>query len=173
MSLVGALTAVGTAVGVTGSIAAPVVGGAILGSAAVGLGTGIQALTQPGAPASAPATGPKLAAGLNPAMTPQEAMQSPANAAPLQGLGAIGNPAAVAPQQPTQAAAQGGIMHAYAKGGHVPLKDGAYIIPADVVSALGNGSSKAGAEFLKQLMTAIRKEAVGRQGVGAARKHVA
>jgi len=61
----------------------------------------------------------------------------------------------------------------YAKGGHVPLKNGAYIIPADVVSALGNGSSKAGAEFLQRLLVQVRREAIKRQGVGAARAHAA
>jgi hypothetical protein len=78
---------------------------------------------------------------------------------PLGGLGGIGM-------------ATGGIT-ALAHGGQIPLGDGAYIIPADVVSALGNGSSKAGAEYLRQLMVAVRKEAVGRQGMGAAKKHVA
>ena len=172
MSLVGALTAVGTAVGVTGAMAAPVVGGAILGTAAYGLGSGIEAITKSTPPPSAP-TGPTLAPGLSPAMSPQQALQGPpANAAPLQGLGAIGTPmASAAPVPSPQAAAHGGVMHA--KGGHVALKDGAYIIPADVVSALGNGSSKAGAEFLQQLMGAIRKEAVQLQGLGAAKKHVA
>lgn len=77
---------------------------------------------------------------------------------PLGGLGSIGR-------------ATGGIT-ALAHGGQVALGDGAYIIPADVVSALGNGSSKAGADYLRQLMVAVRKEAVGRQGMGAAKKHV-
>ena len=61
----------------------------------------------------------------------------------------------------------------YASGGHVPLKNGAYIIPADVVSALGNGSSKAGAEFLQRLMVQVKHEATKRQGLGAARAHAA
>jgi hypothetical protein len=179
MSLIGALTAVGTAVGVSGAIAAPVVGGAILGSAAVGLGTGIEALTNPAKTDTSTPNVPKLAPGLNPAMTPQQAMQNPVNTAPLQGLGAIGSPVAsaaptISPQANTAApktAAQGGIMHA--KGGHVPLKDGAYIIPADVVSALGNGSSKAGAEFLQRLMAEVKNQAVDKQGLGAAKRHVA
>jgi hypothetical protein len=76
---------------------------------------------------------------------------------PLSSLGNIGK-------------ATGGLT-ALAHGGQVPLKDGAYIIPADVVSALGNGSSKAGAEFLRQLMMEVRKEAVNIQGLGAAKKH--
>jgi hypothetical protein len=78
---------------------------------------------------------------------------------PLAGLGDIGM-------------ATGGIT-ALAHGGQVPLKEGAYIIPADVVSALGNGSTKAGAEFLRHLMIQVRKEAVKRQGLGAAKNHVA
>jgi hypothetical protein len=78
---------------------------------------------------------------------------------PLAALGGIGR-------------ATGGLT-ALAHGGQVPLKDGAYIIPADVVSALGNGSSKAGAEFLRQLMMEVRKEAVGRQGLGAAKNNAA
>jgi len=82
----------------------------------------------------------------------------PDGTGPLGGLGSIGR-------------ATGGIT-ALAHGGQIPLGDGAYIIPADVVSALGNGSSKAGAEYLRQLMVAVRKEAVGRQGIGAAKKHV-
>jgi len=36
------------------------------------------------------------------------------------------------------------------KGGGIAMRDGQYVIPADVVSAIGNGSSKAGAKFLEQ-----------------------
>ena len=82
----------------------------------------------------------------------------PDGTGPLGGLGSIGR-------------ATGGIT-ALAHGGQVALGDGAYIIPADVVSALGNGSSKAGADYLRRLMIEVRKEAVGRQGMGAAKKHV-
>lgn len=38
----------------------------------------------------------------------------------------------------------------YAGGGEVNLEDGQFILPADVVSALGNGSTKAGAKFLDE-----------------------
>jgi hypothetical protein len=82
----------------------------------------------------------------------------PEGSGPLGGLGSIGR-------------ATGGIT-ALAHGGQVALGDGAYIIPADVVSALGNGSSKAGAEYLRRLMIEVRKEAVNIQGMGAAKKHV-
>lgn len=82
----------------------------------------------------------------------------PDGSGPLGSLGRIGK-------------ATGGIT-ALAHGGQVPLGDGAYIIPADVVSALGNGSSKAGADYLRRLMIEVRKEAVNLQGMGAAKKHV-
>ena len=36
------------------------------------------------------------------------------------------------------------------KGGGISMREGQYVIPADVVSAIGNGSSKAGAKFLEQ-----------------------
>lgn len=41
-----------------------------------------------------------------------------------------------------------------AKGGEVGLQEGQFIIPADVVSALGNGSTKAGAKFLDEFFKA-------------------
>lgn len=55
-----------------------------------------------------------------------------------------------------------GGLTSLAKGG-VNLQDSDYIIPADVVSALGNGSSKAGARYLDQQFA--RLHSVG--GVGA------
>ena len=86
-------------------------------------------------------------------------------------------------------AAQGGIMHSslggYAAGGNprllkgpgdgmsdnIPatingrqparLADGEFVIPADVVSHLGNGSTDAGAKKLHQMMTQVRKERTG------------
>lgn len=88
------------------------------------------------------------------------------------------------------AAAQGGIMDAsnlgsYAAGGNprllrgpgdgmsdnIPatinnrqparLADGEFVIPADVVSHLGNGSTEAGAEKLHEMMTEVRKARTG------------
>lgn len=38
----------------------------------------------------------------------------------------------------------------FAGGGEVNLEDGQFILPSDVVSALGNGSTKAGAQFLDE-----------------------
>ena len=52
--------------------------------------------------------------------------------------------------------AEGGIATIQAaKGGSVRLKNGDYIVPADVVSALGNGSTKAGAKYLTHLCNAL------------------
>lgn len=42
----------------------------------------------------------------------------------------------------------GGLM--LAEGGGVNLQSGQFVIPADIVSDLGNGDTKAGMEFLKQ-----------------------
>ena len=42
-----------------------------------------------------------------------------------------------------------------AKGGAVHLKNGDFIVPADVVSAIGNGSTKAGAKYLDHLFNAL------------------
>ena len=87
-------------------------------------------------------------------------------------------------------AAQGGIMRAstlggYAAGGNprllkgpgdgmsdnIPatingrqparLADGEFVVPADVVSHLGNGSTDAGAKILHRMMTQVRKERTG------------
>ena len=41
------------------------------------------------------------------------------------------------------------------------LSDGEYVIPADVVSHLGNGNSDAGAEVLDQFLTKVRKSRTG------------
>lgn len=90
---------------------------------------------------------------------------------------------------PTTDAAHGGIMHSglggYAAGGNprllrgpgdgmsdnIPatiagkqparLADGEFVVPADVVSHLGNGSTEAGAKILHEMMTKVRKERTG------------
>jgi len=41
------------------------------------------------------------------------------------------------------------------------LSDGEFVIPADVVSHLGNGNSDAGAKVLEQMMARVRKERTG------------
>ena len=47
-------------------------------------------------------------------------------------------------------------------GGDGRLVDGEFVIPADVVSGLGGGSSKAGADMLYQMMERIRQMAHGK-----------
>jgi hypothetical protein len=42
------------------------------------------------------------------------------------------------------------------------LADGEFVIPADVVSHLGNGSTKAGAKKLYQMMAQVRKARTGK-----------
>jgi hypothetical protein len=46
------------------------------------------------------------------------------------------------------------------------LADGEFVIPADVVSHLGNGSSKAGAKQLYSMMDKIRQARTGRKAQG-------
>ena len=44
----------------------------------------------------------------------------------------------------------------------VLLSDGEFVIPADVVSMLGDGSTDAGSRVLQQMMARVRKEKTGR-----------
>ena len=46
------------------------------------------------------------------------------------------------------------------------LSDGEFVIPADVVSHLGNGNSDAGAKVLEQMMARVRKERTGNKEQG-------
>ena len=46
------------------------------------------------------------------------------------------------------------------------LSDGEFVIPADVVSHLGNGNSDAGAKILEQMMARVRKERTGNKEQG-------
>jgi hypothetical protein len=46
------------------------------------------------------------------------------------------------------------------------LADGEFVIPADVVSHLGNGSSKAGAKQLYSMMDRVRSARTGRKAQG-------
>jgi hypothetical protein len=43
----------------------------------------------------------------------------------------------------------------------VLLSDGEYVVPADVVSGLGNGSSDAGAKHLDEMMSRVRQQRTG------------
>lgn len=53
-------------------------------------------------------------------------------------------------QKTKDAKGLGSQVYGLAAGGGVDLQDGDFIFPADVVSALGNGSTKAGAKFLDE-----------------------
>jgi len=46
------------------------------------------------------------------------------------------------------------------------LSDGEFVIPADVVSHLGNGNSDAGAKVLKEMMARVRKTRTGNEKQG-------
>ena len=46
------------------------------------------------------------------------------------------------------------------------LSDGEFVIPADVVSHLGNGNSEAGAKTLEQMMSRVRQERTGNNKQG-------
>jgi len=99
----------------------------------------------------------------------------------------IANYAAVGRQAPWMAAA-GGLVPRYQEGGEVSpgrflrgegdgmsdgiqavidgrqpaaLADGEFVVPADVVSALGNGSSEAGARVLEEMMRRVRTARTG------------
>ena len=163
-----------------------------------GLGGALAGINAPSAPAApgapAPEAGPLSGLGIN---APTSQIMKNVGAIGMAGIAdkALNTPAAkdtstptgptIAPQvagiyQPSSTGGSspsnplGGLGNiGYAEGGHVPLKNGAYIIPADVVSALGNGSSKAGAEFLQRLMAQVKQEAIKRQGVGAAKAYAA
>jgi hypothetical protein len=46
------------------------------------------------------------------------------------------------------------------------LSDGEFVIPADVVSHLGNGNSDAGAKVLERMMARVRKARTGSEKQG-------
>lgn len=161
LGTVGGATAASAISGIVGGttvgVGAGVVGTAALGATAGGMAGASEADAAKLAKTNAQGTAANqaamaLPAGVAPGMSAAQVTQGSGD--PLKGLGA----------------ATGGLV-SLARGGQIPLSDGAYIIPADVVSALGNGSSKAGAEFLKRLMTEVKKEAVHRHGLGAAKKY--
>jgi hypothetical protein len=103
-------------------------------------------------------------------------------------------PGAKAQESDTTSAAHGGIMHSslggYAAGGNprllkgpgdgmsdnIPatiagkqparLADGEFVVPADVVSHLGNGSTEAGAKILHEMMNKVRQARTGNSKQG-------
>lgn len=127
-------------------------------------------------------------AGRKTLMTEAEARE--ANKAEAEGIFAAQNPDAENPYTTPPAMAMGGRVPKYAQGGiagahkgyylggktdgmadDVParidnnqearLSDGEFVIPADVVSHLGNGNSDAGADQLHSMMSGIRQARTG------------
>lgn len=114
--------------------------------------------------------------------------ETPAAPMSAEGLAAlnVANPAREVVQQPVQQMAAGGIATLkkgqYLNGASdgmadkVPanidgvqearLSDGEFVIPADVVSHLGNGNSDAGAKVLKGMMSRVRKARTGNDKQG-------
>ena len=148
-----------------GTVGAGIAGTAVLGAVGTGVGMMANDAVKAGEAQRADAAlgqqralaAATPAAGLPAAMAPTDV------SSPMASMGSIG--------QDQKKAATGGIM--LADGGQVPVRNGAYIIPADVVSALGNGSSKAGAEFLRRLMNEVKNEATKRHGLGAVKRDAA
>ena len=117
----------------------------------------------------------------------QAVREAPAAPAPMNYDAFFGRtPAQVAAQPQPVAAAHGGLMHA-AKGRYLQgatdgmadklpaqigndqpakLSHGEFVIPADVVSHLGNGNSDAGAQQLYKMMAHIRKARTGNEDQG-------
>jgi len=159
-------TAVGTAIGAT-AIGGAAVGGLTGLGLSAGLATGVVGAATL---AGVGGLGAMLSDSISEDAAAQQAdkRQGIANAA-VSGTAAPG--AASMYSAPTTPISSGGQQYfatggltALAKGGSsVNLQDSDYIIPADVVSALGNGSSKAGARYLDEQFA--RLNSVG--GVGA------
>lgn len=155
---VGAAVLPATWAAAIGTVGTGLVGTAVVGGVGAGIGTAIDSSVKANEAAAASNAQQQKYMAEQSAVPTAVTNATGIAESPVSGLGDIGK----------QSAATGGML-TLKQGGHVPLKNGAYIIPADVVSALGNGSSKAGAEFLRRLMDEVRREATKRQGLGAVR----
>jgi hypothetical protein len=140
---------------------------ALLGASALG-NTAPQALPQQ---ATATSTDPNLSRRLELTPLSRPRMAGPTNYytygyGPEQAF--FGSP--VEEEAPTVKAAMGGPLARYVEGGgtgrsdsiDAKLSDGEYVIDAETVSLLGDGSSKAGAKRLDQFRANVRKQK-GRQ----------
>ena len=147
----------------------------------------------PGGPTKLPKGDPGIYKDANPTTRGQDAytasltnLNSLLKRANIKGLPAL--KAAAAPLSDIQEAAKGGVMSGlggYSDGGRmlkgpgdgmsdsIPgvignkqparLADGEFVVPADVVSHLGNGSTDAGAKKLYAMMDKIRKARTGKK----------
>jgi hypothetical protein len=138
---------------------------ALLGASALG-GSKSQAL--PSGSGSAPASNdPNLSKRLDLAPLSRPRVANPANYYTYGSTGEntyYGSP--VEAEKPTVAAATGGALSHFVQGGgtgrsdsiDAKLSDGEYVIDAETVALLGDGSSKAGAKRLDQFRANIRKQ---------------
>jgi hypothetical protein len=116
---------------------------------------------------------PQQAAGL--AQIAQQAAAQPA------AIAAASSANIYTPEQTPTGMARGGVARFLSGGGdgmsdsiraniegtqEARLADGEFVIPADVVSHLGNGSSKAGAKQLYSMMDRVRKARTGNEKQG-------
>jgi hypothetical protein len=123
------------------------------------------------------------AAGGNVLMNPPDDQTGMPNQSPMQNLDQGGLMSMVNRTIPQQTFAAGGITNPrFLSGGgdgmsdSIPatingkqearLADGEFVIPADVVSHLGNGSSKAGAKQLYSMMDKVRQARTGNKNQG-------
>jgi hypothetical protein len=123
------------------------------------------------------------ATGGNVSMNPPDDQTGMPNQSPMQNLDQGGLMSMVNNTVPQQTFATGGIaerrflsgggdgmsdsIHANINGSQeARLADGEFVIPADVVSHIGNGSSKAGAKQLYSMMDRVRQARVGTKKQG-------
>ena len=173
----------GQTVGQVGGQAAGQVGGQTVGDEVTGTAMNQVTNATEAAPKAMPtlASAPKPVAAPVPGGTPEggsifsgnigSALQKVGGPQLLNLAGAVMNPTPTydsSGQQTIDEQKQLGLMEANqayhrgwappagkAHGGSIRLENNAFIIPADVVSAIGNGSTKAGAKYLDHLFTAL------------------
>lgn len=157
------MTIIATAVGSVVLAALPTTVGTAITGLGIGAGT-VGAVTLGGAAAAGMGIDAAISEGQAKEADKKVGVQNAADlAAPAMATNLYSTPTAPISQGGQQYFATGGIT-ALAKGGQsVNLGNADYIIPADVVSALGNGSTKAGARYLQEQFARLNRI----EGVGA------
>ena len=140
---------------------------ALLGASVLGGGGGAKTAELPSGGAASAATDPNLNKRLDLAPLSRPRMAAPDN---YYTYGSTGEQtyygAPVEAEKPSVAAATGGALSRFVQGGgtgrsdsiDAKLSDGEYVIDAETVALLGDGSSKAGAQRLDQFRANIRKQ---------------
>ena len=158
MALIDTLALVGTAVGTAAAEAAPAAAavGSAVGDVGAGIAAGLTGSTAgagtsailPGLSTIASAAMPTLATtALGQGITGiQGAQANSQNQA--AGRNAATNAGLTNQVQSAEARQTGSGVWGHAAGGPVALQNGDWVVPADVLSSIGNGSTKAGAQFL-------------------------